>query len=110
MLYDTRWGVSKIVVDPVSLDGLIAWLEQQDPSTRYDYSSNCGCLLARYFTSIGYRGVICGSRTFSYQPGGWFGWLLLLRSCEIPSAMNKVAVNGGYTYGSALAYAYRFRS
>jgi hypothetical protein len=35
--------------DTFSLDGLIAWLETQDPETKYNYA-NCsgGCLIGRY--------------------------------------------------------------
>lgn len=36
-----------------SLRGLIAWLETQDPDTRYDYTLSSECLMARYLIAIG---------------------------------------------------------
>ena len=42
--------------DVFSLEGLIAWLEKQDPTTEYDYDDCDGhCLIAQYLADHGYR-------------------------------------------------------
>lgn len=48
-----------IVPDVFSLDGLIGWLETQDPATEYDYW-NCrgGCLLSQYLYANGIDGSL----------------------------------------------------
>jgi hypothetical protein len=55
MLYDKRWGETK--VDPFNLDNLIAWLEKQPADMSYVYTNPCGCVLAQYFQQYGYRRV-----------------------------------------------------
>jgi len=38
--------------DVFSLEGLIAWLETQDPSIRYDWEDCCGgCLIGMYYAA-----------------------------------------------------------
>jgi hypothetical protein len=83
------------------LAGLIAWLETQDPNTRYNYADCGDCLLARYFTAMGYRGVHCGSSQFTYQP---YRFLPFYHSTAlIPAKMNEVAVRTrNRTYGVVL--------
>lgn len=41
--------------DVSTLDGLIAWLETQDPETAYDYCNASTCLLTRYLASRGWH-------------------------------------------------------
>ena len=46
--YETKPGV-------FSPEGLIAWLETQDPTTQYDYHDCSGhCLIAQYLAAHGY--------------------------------------------------------
>lgn len=40
---------------PFTLQGLHDWLETQDPSTTYDYTSPSDCLLCRFLKSLGYE-------------------------------------------------------
>jgi hypothetical protein len=49
MLYDKRWDKSEVKADPFSLESLIAWLEKQPATKRYDWE-NCdgGCLIGLY--------------------------------------------------------------
>ena len=50
MLYNPRWEQK---VDPLSLEGLVAWLEQQPPETEYDWHDvRGGCLIGKYFKAI----------------------------------------------------------
>lgn len=46
MLYDKRWDAK---IEPLTLAGLIAWLQMQPPSASYDWG-NCGgfCLIDLY--------------------------------------------------------------
>ncbi len=39
--------------DVFSLEGLIAWLETQEPTTRYDFNDQRDCVLCRYLKSHG---------------------------------------------------------
>lgn len=52
MLYDPKWK-STTTATP-SIDGLILWLEAQNPRGRYDFwSCSGGCLMDLYFIAIG---------------------------------------------------------
>jgi hypothetical protein len=50
MLYDTRWD--KKIEEP-SLPGMIAWLEQQPASKRYNYYDFSKCACGQYYESLG---------------------------------------------------------
>ncbi len=103
MLYNTQWD-SKL--DPMSLDSLISWLEMQPKKRAYDYGSCSGCLLAKYFTAMGYKGVAMGERCMCYDPNadnGFWG-----TSVVLPAGFDGIARGAGYldepghTYGKAL--------
>ena len=101
MLYDPKWEVETKKankVNPVSLEGLISWLETQDPATRYSYGDNEGCLLARYFRASGYRWAYCGPDSFSYS----LFFLPPIFRKKIPLEMDDVALHVPSTYGAAL--------
>jgi len=51
--------------DVFSLDGLIAWLETQDPATTYSYADIRGCLLYRALSDAGYPIKGCGGNYWS---------------------------------------------
>lgn len=56
MLYDKRWDKQlEIRPDPLSLAGLIAWLETQPADKKYNWS-DCegGCLIDQYGTAVGH--------------------------------------------------------
>jgi hypothetical protein len=82
MLYDPKWEKK---VDPLSLDGVIAWLETQDPATEYDWSSTLNCLLCRYLKSQGWN---------------------LLAYVSMATLTQSKAMERPWTYGAALE---RFR-
>jgi hypothetical protein len=52
MLYDPKWNKKEADTKP-NLQGFIAWLEQQDPDTTYNYWSWDSCAIAQYMKSIG---------------------------------------------------------
>lgn len=97
MLYDPKWEKTlKVKTNPISIAGLIEWLEEQNPKTRYSYTSPTDCLLARYFRAKGYRWALVGPHDFFYSRF----FLPPLFSKSIPEAMNDVAY--ARTYGAAL--------
>lgn len=50
MLYDPKWEMKA----KPSLDGLIAWLETQDPTVAYDFDNCQGqCLIGQYMNHLG---------------------------------------------------------
>lgn len=52
MLYDPKWEKPK--VDPLSLGGLIAWLEMQPANKTYDWLDCSGqCLIDQYGAAVG---------------------------------------------------------
>jgi hypothetical protein len=103
MLYDPRWELTTNTKMPskVSVEGLIAWLETQDPTTPYNYGDNNDCLLARYFRASGFHLARCTSHRFCYSRFA----LPRMFSTKIPIEMNGIAVEQGWTYGAALARA-----
>lgn len=100
MLYDPKWEVKpapKAKPKILSLEGLIAWLEIQNPATRYSFVSNTDCLLARYFRAKGYWGANVGM-------GRFFHHCYLLPFTKIyPPELDRVAHSR--SYGAALELA-----
>jgi len=95
MLYDPKWERK---YDPFSLESLTAWLERQDPLEEYCYSSTGECLLARYFTALGFVKVIMAARFFYHwpQPGGSY------EVTNLPPHFNDIAKGNTRTFGAAL--------
>ncbi len=52
MLWDPKKDI-KTEVEPLSLEGLVQWLETQDQKTEYKYTQSYDCLWARYMKAIG---------------------------------------------------------
>ena len=93
MLYDPRWE-QKTKPNPFSFTSLIAWLEMQEPSTIYRYECSTRCLLALYFTDMGYREV-------EVDPEGWFRHGSLARRKSYPLEFDRIAVASPRTFGAA---------
>jgi hypothetical protein len=52
MLYDPKWEAKS---EPLSLEGLISWLEKQPADQRYNFFDCEGeCLFGQYMRAIGY--------------------------------------------------------
>lgn len=75
-----------------STEALADWLETQEPEGSYCYISD-NCLLSRYFRAIGLpvKGV-----------GGDFWLDEMGANHDLSPELNKVAVQGPYTYKAAL--------
>jgi hypothetical protein len=108
MLYDKRWDRPEIKVDPFSLESLIAWLETMPPRAKYCYLSNGECLLAKYFTALGYENVRMWTNSFwcgIQQCPRYIGQEEARRlglATPIPAIFNRVAQDEPATFGSAL--------
>lgn len=89
-----------------SLDGLIEWLETQDPSTTYSYMSNTNCLLCQYFRAVGLPLI---PKEAGYGMGGEYWTDKNKNKHKLPDNIIYVPLNGR-TYGEALQAAYKVRS
>jgi hypothetical protein len=82
MLYNPEWDHRELL----TVENLVAWLETQDPETRYDYTNAQECVVGRFLARMG------AARS-------------MLLVGEIPPNINK-AVNwhnrDEWTYGKAL--------
>ena len=104
MLYNQNWEKPK---DPMSLDGLIQWLETKDPDEKYCYIVSEGCLLAQYFRAKGWaKARVSPSHLYS-APVRWLPFIRLSR--PLPSGFNDIAVQGLFTFGAALDRACAYR-
>lgn len=101
MLYDPKWEkpAEQKVADPMSLASLIAWLERQPARKTYNYICNGHCLLAQYFTAMGYQNIVMLSRQFIH------GRDTLV---DLPPHFNSIAINEPRTFGGALRRARKF--
>jgi len=82
MLYDPRWDYR----NALTVKNLIAWLETQDPDTKYDYCNPSTCLVAKFLYCMGAsRIILIGSEI----------------PCDIHSAVHAVDAKD-WTYGKAL--------
>lgn len=79
-----------------SREGLIAWLETQDPATEYKYTDNDECLLCRYFRA---RGIPLND----YRPLSFDEWTDRDGvDHPLPEILDNISVDGVSTYGAAL--------
>lgn len=75
MLYDKKWDAK---VETTPLQGLIAWLETQDPSKTYCFYNGYSCAVAHYMRASGNFELLS-----SYTIKNRFGYLAhtCLRNC-----------------------------
>jgi len=52
MLYNLNWDKTA-KPDVMSVEGLVAWLEVQDPHTKYNWENPFTCVFATYLKSVG---------------------------------------------------------
>lgn len=92
MLFDPNWSIG---VRPFQLSSLISWLESQPPESTYTYS-DCGrCLLAQYFTAMGFKKIIITSESMYYRDP-------TERGQSLPSFFNQISLGSPRTFGDAL--------
>jgi hypothetical protein len=95
MLYDPKWEQkTETKANPFKLETLIAWLEKQPADEGYEYDCNGHCLLAQYFTAMGFTHVYVGSTGFYHGDDS--------ERAEMPRAFDKIAVKSPSTFGAAL--------
>lgn len=82
--------------DVFSLEGLIAWLETQDPATEYCYHKNGDCLLHRYFRNNGIAMPV------GHGVGGTFIHTADFRRIDLSEELAAVPRCEPHTYAAAL--------
>ena len=91
--------------DPFSLESLVAWLERQPEDGAYCFGDCLKCMLAQYFTALGFDDVNL-SDVRMYHKGG---------SVPLPAMFNAIALDAfgvfnrpgdfRHTFGAALTRA-----
>lgn len=89
------------VLEPLALESLVAWLEKMPKDKVYCYQANGECLLAQYFTALGYREVSVDTLRASHTEGV----LDFSAGKGVFSDFNVIAVAGQRTFGAALSRA-----
>lgn len=111
MLYDPKWEKKTEAPDVFSLDSLIAWLETKNPSISYRYGCNGHCLLAQYFTAMGFENVTMWVTCFWHGPEccpgnvGQDEAIRLRKATMLPPHFNEIACNDDTAFGAALSRA-----
>jgi hypothetical protein len=90
MLFNPDWSV-KPKADPLSLEGLIAWLETMPADGVYYWPGNRECLACRYLQSLGHE-----------APWGDFAYASIFGGV---SNYRQVAASLPWTFGAALSRA-----
>ena len=107
MLHNPKWDKKP---DPMTLDSLIMWLQQQNPNIGYEYADSEECLLCQYFTAKGYKKPVVNPISFSY------GNMLRRKDARLPNGFDSIASGNfcesspsGHTFGAALGRARAFQ-
>ena len=90
MLYDKKWDKHQ---NPYSLESLTGWLKGQPGNVAYNYISCTDCLLAQYFTAMGFEEPSIGTSAFRYK-GKW--------NVPLPEGFNAISQELPHTFGDAL--------
>lgn len=99
MLYNKDWNKPKVTpADPLSLDGLIAWLETKDPSESYHFTDAGHCMLAQWVKHLDPKAFhsLADNNSYVY-------WVHGKRVDFRCTTLAKVAASG--TFGGALFHA-----
>jgi hypothetical protein len=99
MLYNSNWDKP----DVFSLESLISWLEKRPADKAYDYTDCRGCLLAQYFTAMGYECVEVAPMMFDHKISGNKIFQ------HFSDQFETVALCEDRTFGAALKLARRLR-
>lgn len=104
MLYNKNWNKAVPTTDPMSMDGLIAWLETKPPDEFYQYTDSSKCLLGQWVKHLDCtaRNMAEPMNSFVYQVHGQ-----VVNFKHTP--FNYVASNQGSTFGGALRVARGYR-
>lgn len=94
MLFDPKWEAGT-KADPLSLAGLIAWLEKQPADRSYNYDCTGSCLIAQYLTAQGFAIYSVGPFDF------YFGEAPNLQMHPLPADFNSIALASRNMFGGA---------
>ncbi len=92
MLYNPEW---KTTTNPLDINSLILWLEKQPADKEYIYAHCSECLLAQYFSAMGFKNVLVDSTGMRH--GDWW-----TEKVNLPQGWNYLAVCAPKTMGAAL--------
>lgn len=95
-----RQIISKPAPDPMTVHGLIAWLETQPPARTYSYTQLDHCLFAKYAESLGYGKGRRALRGYCAK----FPMAQINTDVGLPHWGNEIATAsyGGENFGAAL--------
>src|SRR5262249_35684765 len=85
-----------------TIQSLVAWLETKNSKEAYKYIDPHNCLLAQYYTAVGYDKIAMGSTEFS---GDNCGEKIRVR---LPANFDKIARRSNQTFGGALRMARKY--
>ncbi len=109
MLYDPKWDNPNRVLESITLNDLIAWLELQPATKKYYYSHNNKCMLCAFLLDHGAKyAYVTGSRWDNDPQPGSEGVPLPLHFDDIAAARDTFDKNR-WTYGAALTRAKNIR-
>mgnify|MGYP001615675908 CR=1 FL=1 len=91
--------------NPLSLTGLIAWLEQQPNNREYCYGQSGGCLLFQYFRASGFTCFNVSGDYFDHNSRGHLDF----DRTSLPPHFNEIAIGHPQTFGGALKRARQHR-
>jgi hypothetical protein len=98
MLYDPKWEKKiESTADPLTVVELVAWLERRPADKPYCYTDVGHCLLAQYFSSLGYTEINLNPYWFWRGPN--------MEKVEYPPIFNEIALGETRTFGAALGRA-----
>ncbi len=92
MLFNPNWKKEQ-KYDVHSIESLIQWLEDKDPSEDYAYTNNRHCLLAQYYKAKGFKRVAVDAHSLYH---GIFNWT------RLPYNFDWVGLGHPRTFGAAL--------
>jgi|SRR6266404_2082447 len=113
MLFNPNWLTRRHPI--FSFDSLIAWAATKDPNEEYEYCDQQKCLLAQYFTDMGFSGVHVDSQRvhISYEYAIAGAQCIFTKSYRLPYGWDRIVLplfygwRKSHTFGAALERARR---
>lgn len=90
----------EVVLEPFSLEDIIAWLRTKEPTEHYCYTEMENCLLGQYVHERG--GQLVASKTLFDTPHYAIGPHTLEAVPMWETWLGNVVVNGAHDFGAAL--------
>ena len=91
--------------NPLSLTGLIDWLQKQPRNMGYFYGQSAGCMLFQYLRAAGFSCLNVGEDFFDHNSRGHLDF----DRTSLPPHFNEIAIGHPQTFGWALKRARQHR-